>query len=1265
MKSRTRLNSAVFQLTPTRTRYSLVINANGETEKISSGLLNPFLAHLKAVQDQVARGFYSIMLEPNSVNDDAVWFTKGTIERFVRFVNSPEVLERVNMTESEILQIEEAIAIQNRDTLRLKNVDDHIKVEDYAERSQASTEGFPPKLNVDAENTILVYKIGTHYINSSGPGTRENSKVHFLRVLETRKAVLRKEQGMAFARAIAAGFDINRMVHLISFAECFGAPRLMEACLGFMVLWKEQHETDQWFETGASEAMPSQSDIYSNNNYYPMTNETKKHDELKETWSGSNGRFDMQGKGNAKNGDITDMISDYIKDEGTTNHQKNCQALQGADYDHLEGAPFSHPHNIEMEDSQSRSTKSVVFERHLVDNTESETCETDVSCMRPHDGSGLVKQRKQGDKWRKAGRSGRKKSGMVVIDNITYVSSERRHIRTDGGLQFTSDPENDKEAEDVQENGLKVKQNKSVGFTKGKKSHTRPTAAGDLYDNEDIFCGNVADGGNWQVFQNILLRHNNNDEEDTNQDMFAQEKEDPVKRHHNNTGADPIVPRGRDLYKVEDMSANYYYTDGGKKTHLLSTLSDELVKSQGQLGRGSNDCLVTKLGGRGGYRKAVNDGSAIYKQKTMSDESFILPLRLSSQDQFETDRRAINMDVEIPSKFQKEENISTRVRSELSYEPDDLRLIPVRGSIGYDPVVDYKVEAFARNDNVPQRIKEAVTGVNEMSKKLDKNTKSKVVHNIAVRRKNEKELKVAPLNEAQACGEKRRTLKADLQKMKITKEEEEIKRLEALKRERQKRITARSSSGPAQSTLSSQMRPQMKPKIFPTSYKGTNFNNSEPVPLSSLQKLPNRTPSLGSTGSENITRSGNLNKVSPSQSKLPSHTRAQNQTKFSPVSYKGSKFSDSEPGPSSPLQRLRRRAASLGSNAFQKITSPSGLSGQHASIKSTRSVSSSHNLKKDDALVTPKTSVSTARIQRPSDPKLRNRDQVSFTKLGVTNSLESKVGVTGVQRLSQPEASNGHHVSSIKLRSAHSTNLKAPDGPGVQAISTIVSEGRIKVAASPIVKTLKFPSVVEQNKTQEMTSKTNGWSSITPEVMDVHQSNARASHNRNGEEKRVIETTVVLENEMPLIPVIQVSGERTYTREEPSNEHEVNEQIRLDDPCTPKLEYTREPPSSSEMTIKITETVKTHAPKFTDSNSLEKTPGSIFEPHVKAPSKGIRRILKFGRAMVKHNVPSDRLINKGPVVDICVASTASSNAGNKTEQRGFRRAAMSHTLYIA
>lgn len=158
-------NSIVF-------RCDLLISKNGKTEKLASGLLNPFLAHLKTAQDQVAKGGYSIILKPK-LDKDVSWFTKGTVERFVslslfspfsnmecglpvkicthravcfnansnairvtsvpqlsilvdyksmtrtfcvyrfvRFVSTPEVLERVYTLESEILQIEEAIVIQ-------------------------------------------------------------------------------------------------------------------------------------------------------------------------------------------------------------------------------------------------------------------------------------------------------------------------------------------------------------------------------------------------------------------------------------------------------------------------------------------------------------------------------------------------------------------------------------------------------------------------------------------------------------------------------------------------------------------------------------------------------------------------------------------------------------------------------------------------------------------------------------------------------------------------------------------------------------------------------------------------------------------------------------------------------------------------------------------------------------------------------------------------------------------------------------------------
>jgi len=50
------------------------------------------------------------------------WTNLLCLYRFVRFVNTPEILERVYTTESEILQIEEAIAIQGNNSMGISTV---------------------------------------------------------------------------------------------------------------------------------------------------------------------------------------------------------------------------------------------------------------------------------------------------------------------------------------------------------------------------------------------------------------------------------------------------------------------------------------------------------------------------------------------------------------------------------------------------------------------------------------------------------------------------------------------------------------------------------------------------------------------------------------------------------------------------------------------------------------------------------------------------------------------------------------------------------------------------------------------------------------------------------------------------------------------------------------------------------------------------------------------------------------------------------------
>ncbi|KAK9288253.1 hypothetical protein L1049_016703 [Liquidambar formosana] len=395
MKSSTRLDSAGFQLTPTRTRCDLIITANGKTEKIASGLLNPFIAHLKTAKDQIEKGGYSIILEPEP-SSDATWFTKGTVERFVRFVSTPEVLERVYTIESEILQIEEAIAIQSNNDIGLSTV------EDRQVKPVESIEGSKPVPDTDEEKAIVLYKPGAHLPEANGSTLREEtSKVQLLRVLETRKSALQKEQGMAFARAVAAGFDIDHMAPLISFAECFGASRLMDACLRFMELWKAKHETGQWLEIDAAEAMSTRSDFSSMNaSGIMLSNVANNQKDFREAWPESHNELASENNGKASIDATVDEKSPMERQipvghpeyfQGQFPHHMyppwpihgppgappvfQAYPVQGMPYyqNYPGNSPFFQPPYPSVEDSRFNAGQRMGQKRHSMDsNTESE-----------------------------------------------------------------------------------------------------------------------------------------------------------------------------------------------------------------------------------------------------------------------------------------------------------------------------------------------------------------------------------------------------------------------------------------------------------------------------------------------------------------------------------------------------------------------------------------------------------------------------------------------------------------------------------------------------------------------------------------------------------------------------------------------------------------------------------------------------------------------------------------------------------------------------
>lgn len=278
-------------------------------------------------------------------------------------------------------------------------------------------------------------------------------------------------------------------------------------------------------------------------------------------------------------------------------------------------------------------------------------------------------------------------------------------------------------------------------------------------------------------------------------------------------------------------------------------------------------------------------------------------------------------------------------------------------------------------------------------------------------------------------------------------EEEQLKRLEALKIERQKRIAARSSSIPA----------------------------TVPSPL----------------------------------------TKKQPPTKLSPSSHKGSKFSDAEPGSSSPLQRFPVRTASVGSNDSIKASKPGRLNtGSHsAQNRLSRSVSSLPESKQEKGEGATDTKASMARIRRLSEPKMSTIRQ---------NSTVKPQGAATISK------------------------TKLADAPETKKISAIVNHDKSKTATLPELKvrTGKATDIVHnRSSVKEKTQKLNGSKpSVNSEGALLKKTvNAISSHDNEDDNPIIEKNVVVHESEKPSAPATHMSEEKVGLSDKRHDNFEVTE----------------------------------------------------------------------------------------------------------------------------
>ncbi|KAI8000004.1 COP1-interacting protein 7 [Camellia lanceoleosa] len=517
------LDYALFQLTPTRTRCDLVVFSGRTSEKLASGLVEPFVSHLKFAKDQIPKGGYSITLRPPTSN--ASWFTKSTFERFVRFVSTPEVLERFARLEKEILQIESS-----------------VQPNEFANNNAA---GHADEGSLSTANGITKQSSNSSKLKGEIEGTNdaiqeENSKIRLQRLLETRKALLRKEQAMAYARALAAGFELDNIDDLILFADAFGASRLREACTEFKELYKKKHTDGLWMEElAAMEAYPPPDLSFLGTSGIILACENTVSCQNSGVSAGKlmpNGSLDASSDSTASQANSDSNKDSNVPPSDQTevqlqmpwpnqippymfNFQNGVQQMppyQAYAFPGMQPVPPYYPGNMHWPRNIDETSHGPDQRRHQRSSSrkkdkspnveESKTSEEDEQIESSDSDTGtdseaiVLHDKKHEHKKKHKKRS----SKTVVIRNINYITSKKRNEEKDGVSYDSSSVED----ELVDEDSIKHKVEDVVeSLEKHHKSTSNNTKKRGGNKNPSFVNGSndSADQENWNAFQNLLM----------------------------------------------------------------------------------------------------------------------------------------------------------------------------------------------------------------------------------------------------------------------------------------------------------------------------------------------------------------------------------------------------------------------------------------------------------------------------------------------------------------------------------------------------------------------------------------------------------------------------------------------------------------------------------------------------------------------------------------------------------------------------------------
>nr|KYP39216.1 hypothetical protein KK1_039484 [Cajanus cajan] len=886
MDPNTCLDHALFQLTPTRTRCDLVVVGGGVSERLASGLLEPFLSHLKSAKDQISKGGYSITLR--ALGGHAPWFTKATLQRFVRFISTPEVLERFVTIEKEIVQIEGSIQSSERSNL----------VAEAAEGNMSFADGRVRRSTTSSKVS-----------GSNQDGYEENSRVRLQRVLDNRKAMLCKEQAMAYARALVAGFYPESVDDLICFADAFGASRLREACINFLELCKQKNEDKLWIDEIAAMQVAAQPELpYLRTSGIILAGEDDTSSKLngivdasisESTPSHANYGLPTSGQTPSTDGRAQIPMSwpnhlpQYIHNfQGHAFQQ--MPPYQGYLYPGMQVPSSYYPGNMQWPPN--------VEDSHIVHDQEKDYHKSSYKKKKKKKHSQVLEQSEEDSSTASSNSSYESDSDdhsrQVVIRNINYITSNG-----DGEKGSVTEGSLSNEEEFIKGDSLKQQVEEAVGSLERRhkssshhhKKHNSAKHPSMLNGSNDADSNVVKGNNNWDAFQNLLLRDDdstldtekepvkfqedyivNQNFEDGRSNAFNH-KADVSKTRVVSNDSFVVAERGFssegqnriDNFKEGMDAPSFVNKSNGTNEEMLfsrridesasysmSTLSVNGPKSSLTKCQKEEDWFTINQSDKPGNEDQNRDFSMFNgisvsssatdslhveknKKDIMTDDSFMIQAR-PSEDQFNS-QSAVDLglvsDIVGATEFMNRTQEGSHNKTETinSHEPDDLFMVLDRDSAAQQSSAPWSIEMDYENNistnEANKKLSEVETDKNQPSKHEGPDTKTTRVQNGKV---SSKEAKSKALNASLGKSKPDVTSRSKASpgsrtrvvKSKSEKEEETRKRKEDLMIQRQKRIAERSASKKTgiETRTSLTSTKKENPKIHPSNEETKKLN---------------------------------------------------------------------------------------------------------------------------------------------------------------------------------------------------------------------------------------------------------------------------------------------------------------------------------------------------------------------------------------------------------------------------------------------------------